>query len=907
MFTTVTQSGFRRVKMKSTAARPNESINISAPLEDSQTAQIDKEYMKLKAKKGLSTKTTEKIPINKKDGLLVTLEKYDAKEFLIDVSDMKVLNAGNKRSFVPHYLAISLAVDQGNPDCFITPDIRIPELGYPTKDKCVWHVKTNLKVLPTDNNYTLGKYHVQMMSGVDKCEFRVMVFLDRFIPTITMSQKGAGGGYRPGLKEKMENIWKSVIVGNISSSNQRRKQGWAGNFPMTDLNITSTILKNADKSDNVKQSSQRVKQDGDRFRRPESSERKPQAPHDSRWGEIVSVTFNRAVSSVCSSHQEAGSIRLKTRPFKDILYPKSNASPEPQNLSSLNNTFTSGVRQVPFSPMSVEPALEDATFWRGDPSRSLHSPLRARSTPIASPIFSVRESSGARDEVLALLKGSEPVAKKILPGYKYVELDVPTASVRGYAIKIRDGYGHRKIVQSDKLEEGEACFVAIGDVVPEGTDAVAELHFTEKVFQGQQMYIKVGDLLTSGKNIQLERRPLYAGSGKFITARQYFTMRYPHLLPEFEKIYKKHFEKFVPAVDHNSPGWREIEIKKMSESLVQPLIESIDTCSSYLFKHLYSHERRRLAEASQVLVLQPSSVLAHQGEDEEQDGRRARSLYILLAGTLVVHRLTESQQREPKKNSLEALLSKGKAPMTPKSHPSEPSSEEEAEEAEEAFTVRKLNKELGLIALEQYGTILGHIQEPKSVVGERQLFFGEPWPCTLRCQGTVKVAEISFKAYSDILLERPEILSGKSQEEQESKFTERQNHEDLMRIIDGRESLPMKTKAADLYALSREEGDEREALKKYMRYDEEAVKQRAEKKREVEIIDELIKLQALSEEQMSVVAKEREGFLAALDLRTEAIPLSQSVRFLPLRSSTSFPRAVRRNAVHPRQPRSHVN
>ena len=190
------------------------------------------------AKKGLSTKTTEKIPINKKDGLLVTLEsemtpkppallticllEYDAKEFLIDVSDMKVLNAGNKRSFLPHYLAIYLAVDQGNPDCFITPDIRIPELGYPNKDKCVWHVKTNLKVLPTDNNYTLGKYHVQMMSGIDKCEFRVMVFLDRFIPTITMSQKGAGGGYRPGLKEKMENIWKSVIVGNISSSNQVR-------------------------------------------------------------------------------------------------------------------------------------------------------------------------------------------------------------------------------------------------------------------------------------------------------------------------------------------------------------------------------------------------------------------------------------------------------------------------------------------------------------------------------------------------------------------------------------------------------------------------------------------------------------------------------------------------------------
>ena len=34
-----------------------------------------------------------------------------------------------------------------------------------------------------------------------------------------------------------------------------------------------------------------------------------------------------------------------------------------------------------------------------------------------------------------MLKGSEPVAKKILPGYKYVELDVPTASVRGEAFE----------------------------------------------------------------------------------------------------------------------------------------------------------------------------------------------------------------------------------------------------------------------------------------------------------------------------------------------------------------------------------------------------------------------------------------------------------------------------------------
>ena len=34
-----------------------------------------------------------------------------------------------------------------------------------------------------------------------------------------------------------------------------------------------------------------------------------------------------------------------------------------------------------------------------------------------------------------MLKGSEPVAKKILQGYKYVELAVPTASVRGEAFE----------------------------------------------------------------------------------------------------------------------------------------------------------------------------------------------------------------------------------------------------------------------------------------------------------------------------------------------------------------------------------------------------------------------------------------------------------------------------------------
>eukprot|EP00960_Hanusia_phi_P038989 753681-Hanusia_phi.AAC.6 len=379
---------------------------------------------------------------------------------------MKVFNASNKRSFVPHFVAIFLAVDEGNPDCFITPDFRIQQLGPPRKESCVWHVKTNLKVLPTDPNYSSGKYHVQIAGGVDKCEFRIRVLLDRFIPTITLSQKGAGGGFRPGLKEKMENIWKSVIVGNISSSDQRRKQGWAGNFPMTDLNITSTMLQYAERSAEATQRTERPNDKGDKFRRAESSLSKQSAAQEKSWGDIVSVTFNRAVSSISSSRAETGQIRLKTRPFKvaasgkkkvltclqDILYPKSSASPEGLNLSLMSNTLTGGGRQALFTPLAMEPALEEVTSWRASPlerSRLHGSPSRARSTPISSPVHSIRETSAARDEVVALLKGAEPVAKKILPGYKYIELDVPTACVRGYAVKLRDGFGVRKIVQSD--------------------------------------------------------------------------------------------------------------------------------------------------------------------------------------------------------------------------------------------------------------------------------------------------------------------------------------------------------------------------------------------------------------------------------------------------------------------------
>eukprot|EP00960_Hanusia_phi_P038990 753681-Hanusia_phi.AAC.7 len=74
MFTSVTQSGFRRVKMKNAPGKNHHAASMESSQFDSEKAQIDKEYMKLKVKKGLSTRTVEKIPVNSRDGLLVVLE-----------------------------------------------------------------------------------------------------------------------------------------------------------------------------------------------------------------------------------------------------------------------------------------------------------------------------------------------------------------------------------------------------------------------------------------------------------------------------------------------------------------------------------------------------------------------------------------------------------------------------------------------------------------------------------------------------------------------------------------------------------------------------------------------------------------------------------------------------------------
>jgi len=355
-----------------------------------------------------------------------------------------------------------------------------------------------------------------------------------------------------------------------------------------------------------------------------------------------------------------------------------------------------------------------------------------------------------RGDLMALLEQAAPVSRK-LAGNVYQELLTPVATVAGYAVFHSDVPGLRQLVtasvasseSASQLLPGQTMLVQAGRELPFGADAVVHSKFVLSVTQFQvseRVNVMVKDVPIKGQNLKVEPRPYYVGGdvtaesslrpGGFMAARDYMRVRYPHLLAKYDEMFAKQFLPPLPK--------RERFAVEMDQDMLATILKTIETCPSRLMQTLKVAERRALASHCRIDVFVKGALLANEADSEHLHGRSARNMYILVSGDLAIYKfehtgthpqvvaqsygMSSSFASAHEHASAPALGSRSVSCASVASHSSNVSEDVLSIVAPEAHTIETAT----------FGKRIGTVGHAGSLLGERQLLFGEPWPVTVR-------------------------------------------------------------------------------------------------------------------------------------------------------------------------------
>jgi len=447
-----------------------------------------------------------------------------------------------------------------------------------------------------------------------------------------------------------------------------------------------------------------------------------------------------------------------------------------------------------------------------------------------SPIHGARRNReiGFKDHLNALFKLHDAVSKR-MKEYEYVQLSVPIALASGYAVVSADGPGTRNLIFRDtgigkkrkgignEIRSGQAMHVHCGAVVPDGADAVVKDRHVMKVRNSNKVTliqtqgdrnpsVIISDLATPGQNIHCQDRPYYVGAGTYVPAKDYVHVRYPQALAEFEALFKLHFKEPVEP-DH---GQQQTSDTALKEEVVTEILMGIDSSPSKLLQGLKASERKRLAEGSRLQIIHARTTLVLEGDCEDNLEEGARSLWLLLSGEMGVYKQFEED------------------------FDSEMGPDDESEVEDE----------------DEHGKLLGTESRTGAIFGERQMLFGQPWPCSLKGITACKMAEIPLSVISPVILARPEALEGLEWVMLEEGFTATQNHSEMLEMIKGVSSPPSSPRRRRIFDSEEQEADD---LKDMLQLHPKHVKDMARVEAERYLMESLIELGALNDEQIAAV------------------------------------------------------
>ena len=354
---------------------------------------------------------------------------------------------------------------------------------------------------------------------------------------------------------------------------------------------------------------------------------------------------------------------------------------------------------------------------------------KARRRKNAPPLKIRLQWTPFRANLMAILAQAKPISRKFAD-CEYQELMTPVATMDGYAVVHQDGPGRRQLISdSDRgflqLRPGQTMLVQAGSELPFGADAVVDAKFVvhETDFStSPDVHVRVKDVAISGQHVKIEPRPYYVGEGLmseksarpggYVTARDFMLLRFPHMVSEYDEMFK---QQFLP---HATKKAR--EALQMNEGMLAPLLQAVESCPSPLLQTLKASERRTLAMRCRIDILDAEHLLTREGDCEEVQGREARNMYILVAGEVTVYTFRPGPQDH---TLIPSHATRTKSASSAASSTSEASRDDvRARARAEALQIEE----------KQFGKVLGNVSTVGSLLGERQLLFGEPWPVTVR-------------------------------------------------------------------------------------------------------------------------------------------------------------------------------
>ena len=377
----------------------------------------------------------------------------------------------------------------------------------------------------------------------------------------------------------------------------------------------------------------------------------------------------------------------------------------------------------------------------------------------------------------------------------------------------------------------------------------------------EDMYALVKDVAISGQNVDFQVRPFYIGGdprdptqkdsnmirpGGYMVARDYVITRYPQLLEKYDELYSKHFSKKAQKKIHETP--------KIKAEHLQLHLQIIESCSSQLLQMLNVHERKELATHCRVEMFNEGTFLAKEGNNEEEQGRVMRQMYILVQGNMIINKIAASLSTQTARLAFEELPRCAFTASTA-------SYASEDLQSRVAFEANRIEEK-------EFGVRLGTISTPGSLFGERQLLFGEPWPVTVRSLAPYTMLVIPLPAFSKIVLQRPDMLEGMGWLMEEQSFIASSNHSDMLTVLGSHsntatEGLQASRPASPVdmaYKLAKRRKQKEENLmnlKRMLRLDPEMMQEQSLLSKEREITDELIAIGALTNEQLAFVQQQR--------------------------------------------------
>lgn len=849
------------------------------------------------------------VPLNEPAGLFVEIPSYGSTFLQVRLSDVDEVLNGRKIK-LPLSLVIKMVDVKGNPDMYIVTDRTFNKLGIPSKERNVWKTKTHVEILPLDPNYTLGSYLMRVSCGVDETKFRVVATSHRHIPTIDKALMGPGFGYRLSEKEKRDDIGRRMISKAVLQSDQRRRKGSSGNFPMSQVPLPSyfrpksetptpapilgflplsavpkierqptktemaAIVRQAtlarslsrlnldpnksrsllDQSD--RSMSRRGVDESDRSmsRRQMDESGRPATALGLPSQNASQASFDVSMERPQSALERAVDAAFRTTMDK-LKYDYSNL--EVQEIRVHDFFSILKPKKIEFAHLNQNQKQQALLF--GEEKSDLHdsegssqgdSPRDVDPTAVQGRVRGGvgrkgRRMGGFKEELMALFRSTEPITRK-LREYEFVQLSIPVSVVSGYAVVADEGPGNRKLVyrregRAEEVKPGQAMTVAAGGQVPDGADAVVEaknvtklrVTDTTNLSDRSQRPIVVSDLPIAGQNIRSEHRPYFVGGGMYIHARDYCQIRYPHLLGEYDTLFRSFFGAAKETSEGDQGGKTQADAARdmVQEEVAQVVLMGLDASPSKLLQAMKAKERKQLAQNCKVHVVHSRTVLVTQDFNEFAHGVQARSMYLLISGEMGVYLEDDGSAQDYTDSSWDFF----------------------------ADMDRVRRRYLGSDSA--YGALFG----------ERQLLFADPWPCTLIGMTTCKVAEIPLSALTEVIFARPDILNGLLWRRREEGFMSSHNHSTLLTIMRevekagaqdraspdaGRQAEEQQAEQQSAQSGSLSEPRETE-LRTMMRLDSSVMKEAMARKEYDKEMDELIAEKALNEEQLALVLAER--------------------------------------------------